>query len=107
MDKAAMGARLKKARLKKGLTQEALAEAVNSGTTYISDIERGAKVPSMSFYVQLLNELDASSDFILQGQLNSGKTFIYNDLTQKLEQLTPEQRENVCTMIDAYIKTLK
>lgn len=46
MDKVTMGARFKQARLNKHLTQEALGEMCDCGTTYISDIERGAKFPS-------------------------------------------------------------
>lgn len=106
MDKATMGARFKQARLSKGLTQEALGEMCDCGTTYISDIERGAKFPSMSLFIRLVNALDVSSDFILRGELNSGKSFIYDELTKKLENLTPKQRENVSVMIDAYLKTL-
>ena len=107
MDKVAMGARFKEARLQKGLTQETLAELIGSGTTYISDIERGAKFPSMSLFIRLVNALDVSSDFILRGEVNAGKAFVYDELTRKLEDLTPQQRENVSVMIDAYLKTLK
>lgn len=107
MDKVTMGARFKQARLSKKLTQEALGEMCDCGTTYISDIERGAKFPSMALFIRLVNALDVSSDFILRGELNSGKSYVYDELTKKLEDLTPQQRENVSMMIDTYIKTLK
>lgn len=107
MDKVTMGARFKQARINKKLTQEALGEICDCGTTYISDIERGAKFPSMALFIRLVNALDVSSDFILRGELNSGKSYVYDELTKKLEDLTPQQRENVALMIDAYIKTLK
>ena len=107
MDKVTMGARFKQARLNKHLTQEALGEMCDCGTTYISDIERGAKFPSMALFIRLVNALDVSSDFILRGELNSGKSYVYDELTKKLEDLTPQQRENVSLMIDTYIKTLK
>ena len=99
MDKVAIGARFRQARLKKGLTQEALAEKADSGTTYISDIERGARLPSLSLFVRLVGALDVSSDYILSGELNSG--------TRKLDDLTPQEREKVSVMIDAFIKTIK
>ena len=107
MDKAAIGARIREARGISGMTQEQLAEKVDVNTTYISDIERGAKFPSMALFIRLVNALDVSSDFILRGELNSGKTYVYDELTKKLENLTPQQRENVSVMIDAYLKTLK
>lgn len=107
MDKKSIGARLREARRKKGLTQVALAEIVNKEPSYISDIERGKKFPSMSLFIQLINALDISADFILRGELHSGKSYLYNDLAQKLDPLTPQQRENACAMLDAYLKTLK
>lgn len=107
MDKAAMGARFKEGRIKNGPTQEARAELTDSGTTYISDIERGAKFPSMALFIRMVNALDVSSDFILRGEVNAGKNYIYDELTQKLDDLSPQQRENVSVMIDAYLKTLK
>ena len=106
MDKVSVGARIKEARKNKGLTQEALAEMADCGTTYICDIERGAKFPSMALFIRLVEALEVSSDFLLRGELSSGKTYVYDDLTKKLDGLTPQQRENVALMIDAYLKTL-
>lgn len=54
MDKAAIGARIRQARTLVGLTQEFLAEKVGVNTTYISDIERGAKFPSLSLYIKIV-----------------------------------------------------
>lgn len=107
MNRKAIGTRLKEARLKKGLTQEALAELADTGPTYICDIERGTKFPSMALYIRLINALDVSSDFILQGEINAGKPYRYHAITNKLDQLTPQQQDNVAAMIDAYIKTLQ
>ena len=107
MDKKSIGAHIREARKNKGLTQEALAEMTDSGTTYICDIERGAKFPSMALFVRIVEALDVSSDFILRGELTAGKNYVYDDLTKKLDGLTPQQRENVAVMIDAYLKTIQ
>ena len=107
MNTTAMGARFKQARLQKGLTQEALGELCDCGTTYVSDIERGAKFPSMSLFIRMVNALDVSADFILRGSIHAGKAYVYDELTRKLESLTPPQRENVALIIDAYLKTLQ
>ena len=107
MDKAAIGLRIKEARKLKGMTQELLAEIIGSGTTYISDIERGAKFPSLTLFIKIVNALDISADFILRGELESGKEHMYDNLTKKLDNITPKQRECVADIIDAYLKTLK
>lgn len=107
MDKVEMGARIKEARIKCNLTQEQLADKVDKGATYISDIERGAKSPSLSLFIKIINALDISSDYILRGEIEAGKKYVYDDITIKLESLTPQQRLGIIDLIDAYIKNLK
>ena len=106
MDKAAIGSRLREARNMVKLTQEQLAEKVGIGTTYISDIERGAKFPSLSLFIKIVDALGVSSDFILRGEIEAGKNCVYDDITKKLDGLTPKQRLAVAELIDTYIKTL-
>ena len=106
MDKVAIGSRLREARNMAKLTQEQLAEKVGIGTTYISDIERGAKFPSLSLFIKIVDALCVSSDFILRGEIEAGKNCVYDDITRKLDGLTPKQRLGVADLIDAYIKNL-
>ena len=106
MDKVAIGSRLREARNLAKLTQEQLAEKVDIGTTYLSDIERGAKFPSFSLFIKIVNALGVSSDYILRGELEAGKNFVYDDITKRLDGLTPKQRLAVAELIDAYIKNL-
>ena len=47
------GRRLRELRLKRGMTQEALAEAAGTAGPYISDMERGLKVPSLTTMLRL------------------------------------------------------
>ena len=106
MDKVEIGSRLREARNIAKLTQEQLAEKVGIGTTYISDIERGAKFPSLSLFIKIVDALGVSSDFILRGEIEAGKNCVYDDITKKLDGLTPKQRLGVADLIDAYIKNL-
>lgn len=106
MKRAAIGARLREARNQRKLTQEQLAEMLEIGTTYISDIERGAKFPSLSLFIKIVDALGVSSDYILRGEIEAGKNCIYDEITKKLDGLTPKQRLGVADLIDAYIKNL-
>jgi len=106
MDKVAIGSRLREARNIVKITQEQLAEKVGIGTTYISDIERGAKFPSLNLFIKIVDALGVSSDFILRGEIEAGKNCVYDDITKKLDGLTPKQRLAVAELIDTYIKTL-
>ena len=107
MDKVAIGARLREARNISGITQERLAEKTGVNATYISDIERGAKFPSLTLFIKIVDALGASSDFIIRGEIEAGKNCVYDDITKKLENLTPKQRAGVADLIDAYIKNLE
>ena len=106
MDKVAIGSRLREARNMVKLTQEQLAEKVGIGTTYISDIERGAKFPRLSLFIKIVDALGVSSDYILRGEIEAGKNCVYDDITKKLDGLSPKQRLAVAELIDTYIKTL-
>ncbi len=106
MDNSEIGSRVKAARIKNHMTQEGLAEKLGIGPTYICDIERGAKFPSFGLFVKIVDVLNVSADYILRGEVESGKHYIYDDITKKLESLTPKQRLGVMNLVDAYIKSL-
>jgi transcriptional regulator with XRE-family HTH domain len=52
-------------RLERGLTQEALAEEADLSGNYISDLELGLKVPSLTILVQLSQALDVATPVLL------------------------------------------
>ena len=106
MDKANFGKKLRAIRLEKGLTQQTLAEKADMGVVYISEIERGIKMPSMNIFIRLIEALDISADYILRDELTSGKEYIYDILTEKLKPLTPQQRKTAAEILDAYIRNL-
>lgn len=106
MEKVALGNRLKDARIRKGYTQQALAERIDIADMYLSEIERGVKTPSLNIFIKMIKELDVSADYILRDELPSGKDYVYDEITKKLEGLTPKQRKAVSDLIDAYIKNM-
>jgi XRE family transcriptional regulator, regulator of sulfur utilization len=59
------GEALKRWRLKRGLTQEALAHEASITTTYASLVERGRKVPSLTVILKLCRALDCSPGELL------------------------------------------
>ena len=52
------------------MTQKELARRVNVNPSYISYIETGVKSLSLELFITICNELDASADDILVGNLN-------------------------------------
>ena len=101
-----MGKRLREARQKKGYTQHSLARIANISNVYLGEIERGLKAPSLSSFIKLIEALDISADFILRDELTSGKEYIYDEIIQKLNHLTPKQRKTAADILDAYLRNI-
>ena len=106
MDKAVLGQKLRQARQRKGYTQHTLAEIADIGDVYLGEIERGQKMPSLNIFIKLIEALDISADYILRDELSSGKEYIYDEITQKLKNLTPKQRKAATDILDAYLNNI-
>lgn len=52
------GRRLRELRLERNLTQQALAQLVATSKPFISDMERGVKVPSLTMVLRLAEAMD-------------------------------------------------
>lgn len=106
MDKVSLGSKIKEARASKGFTQQELSRAADINEMYLSEIERGVKMPSMNVFIKLIVALDISADYVLRDVMPAGKEFVYDELTHKLEGLTPQQRKTAADILDAYIRNL-
>ena len=106
MDKLTMGDRIRESRKKRGLTQEALAEKIDITLEYISQIERGLKIPSMQVFIKLVEALDVSSDYLLRDFVSTGNLYGDKQIGRKLERLSPKQRVALEALIDTYIEYL-
>ena len=62
IDYTDIGQRIKQQRVKKGLTQEKLAELVGIGPSHMSHLESGKTVASMDVFINLCNVLECSAD---------------------------------------------
>ena len=62
-----IGSNIKRARLLRGLTQEALSEELNTSTNFISLIERGASGVSLVNLVDICNILEVNPTFLFEG----------------------------------------
>ena len=106
MEWTELGIRLREARKKKGFTQQMLADAVDVTEVYISQLERGMKRPSLAVFIQIVNALDVSADYILRDAVHSGKDFVYEEVAELLDGLTPKQRRGAIDILDAYVQSL-
>ena len=106
MDKIALGKKIREARQGKKYTQQKLADAAGIGIMYLGEIERGTKMPSLNIFIKLIEALDISADYVLRDEVSSGCHYIYDEITEKLKNITPSQRKTASEILDAYIRNL-
>lgn len=106
MDKLTMGDRIKEARRKQQLTQEQLAERLDISVEFVSQIERGLKLPSMQVFIKLIEALNVSADYLLRDSVSTGQLFGDHAIGRKIEKLAPKQRIALEALIDTYIQYL-
>lgn len=104
MNKILIGDRIREVRKSKRLTQEQLAEKADISVTYLSEIERNIKRPGLNVFSKIVIALDTSADYILRGILPSGKQYVYDEITNQLEKLSPGDRKIITDIINVYVK---
>lgn len=87
-DIKASGLRIQSLRKDAGLTQEQLAERINTSHSMITKIERGASGASIDLLIELACLFDCSLDYIILGKTNDSKI-----LKAKLDQLSATLNE--------------
>ena len=68
-----IGPMIRNERLRKGLTQEELAEICNFSAAYCSQIETGQRMMSIETLVQVAEGLQTSADILIYGNTKDGR----------------------------------
>lgn len=76
IDYASIGFKIKEARLRKGITQEQLAEASGVGVTHISHLETGKGTVSLKVFIAIVNFLDCSADELLCKEITAARPIV-------------------------------
>lgn len=82
IDYSDIGQRIKNQRMKKGLTQEKLAELVGIGPSHMSHLESGKTVASMDVFIGLCNALECSADELLCREILAVRPMLDSWLTE-------------------------
>lgn len=106
MKRVALGKRIREARIQKGYTQKDLADRAEIGAVYLSEIERGVKMPSLVIFIKIIDALEVSADYVLRDEVSSGKEYIRMEIAEKLLVLTPKQRKTATDILNAYLDNL-
>ncbi len=98
-----IGKRIQKIRLAKGYTQQQFAEMIGLSTNYLSDIERGKSSARLDKLVAIINALECSADDIFVDVIDYGYKIKNSQLSERLEELPPEEREKAFAILDVFI----
>ena len=103
MDLCAIGARIKTARERAGLTQEDLAAELEMSPTHISVLERGIKAPKLETLVKIANTLHVSTDMLLQDVVLYAADGIASELSVAISKLPRQDQERILNAVRALI----
>lgn len=104
MDLCAIGARIKTARERAGLTQEDLAAELEMSPTHISVLERGVKAPKLETLVKIANTLHVSTDVLLQDVVLYAADGIASELSSAISRLPKRDQEKILNAVRALIE---
>ncbi len=107
IDYVSIGSRIKYQRMKKGFSQEELADRTNLSRVFISYVECGERAPSLEALVGIANALNASIDSLLAESLSlSGNETVPHEMDALLD-CTPEESAILVKSMVALKKILR
>lgn len=100
MDSLKLGIKIRECRHARQLSQNELAEKAEISVRYLGDIERGAKIPKLSTFINLLNAMNVSADYVLMDVLHIQQS----ELKVSLEYLPPETKIKMLNVLETMIR---
>ncbi|MDO4178848.1 MAG: helix-turn-helix transcriptional regulator [Phascolarctobacterium sp.] len=91
IDYKAIGARIKSARIRKGITQGAIAKMAELSTPHISNIETGNTKLGLPTIIHLANVLDVSVDELLCDNIQRSEAIYNNELSELLKDCSVDE----------------
>lgn len=107
IDYGSIGQKVKQIRLRNGITQEQLAEAVGVGTTHISHLETGSGTVSLKVFLAIVNYLSCSADEILCKEVNTAKPLVESWISELLADCDQMEIKIIADTIATLKKSLR
>lgn len=103
IDYIMIGKRVKKARAKKGITQERLANDLSLSTFYINKIENGRCTPTLETLAMLANHLNLDLAYLITGVSKLEREYYDNQLIEITSKATSKQLELIIRVAKAIL----
>lgn len=107
LDFRAIGQRIKIARIKKRLTQEAVAEKVNITTQHMSNIETGNSSVSLPTLISISNVLYVTIDELLCDAILNSKVIFENELNEILKDCNDYETRFIVDIVKSSKKSMR
>ena len=107
IDYQGMGAKIKQARLSRGVTQEQLAEAAGVGVTHISHLETGSGTVSLKVFLAIINYLECSADEILCNEIKVDRPLVNSWLSELVEDCDETEVKIIADTVTALRQSLR
>jgi transcriptional regulator with XRE-family HTH domain len=107
IDYKTIGAKIRKRRIDRKLSQERLAEMCDVGTTHISHIETGNCIPSLKVFIEIVNSLNCSADELLCDELEKAEHTYSSEISSLLEDCSSRELMIITDTIQALKSSLR
>ena len=101
-----LGERIKQHRKFRHMTAEKFAAEIDVSLSFLWELERGNKKPSLKTFVKIANVLNISADDLLCDSLAVSTTPQLNNLSKKLDRLNKEQLKMVELTLDSMLSAI-
>ena len=92
LDGRLLGSRIREIRIKKGMSARRLADQVGVLGNYISQLERGDKVPSLETLIHIANTLGVTTDNLLCDYLDAERSIVNQNVNVDISSLDKSQQ---------------
>ena len=107
IDYAGIGQKVKQIRIRKGVTQEQLAEAADVGVTHISHLETGSGTVSLKVFLAIVNYLGCSADELLCKEVAAARAIVDNWLVDLVADCDLTEIKIISDTVIALKQTLR
>ncbi|WP_417111517.1 helix-turn-helix domain-containing protein [Hominenteromicrobium sp.] len=94
-----IGKRIREFRVKKNMSQAALAEKANVSLSQISDIERGKTSMRLTTFIGIVEALQVSADVLLRTDIPEVNTLYKSEFAEVLADCTPSEIDSILKIV--------
>ena len=106
IDYEIIGKRIRAERVKQKLTQEDIAEKIETSIAFYSRIETGRAHINLARIIEIADILNVSPGYFITGIEQNSENYLYNDFKMILEKCTPKQQKFIYKMAEVVSEEL-